>query len=309
MEKIVLTGATGYIGSKLTKRLLKAKKEVYIIARSNSKFDMLREVLDKVNIFIYDGNILNLIDYFNKVKPDSVCHLASLFISEHRSEDVDELIDSNIRFSTEILEAMNKAKVYKLINVGTAWQHYNNESYNPVCLYAATKEAFEKIIDYYVQANNFKVITLKIFDTYGPNDNRSKIINLLEKCSKNKSVLKMSKGEQLLDLTYIDDIVRGFYIALLKLDKIGKQHFHEKYGLYGIRRYKLKDIVSIYEEVTGRKVIVEWGERPYRRREVMNPSTLISPLPDWNAEIDLKTGLKYMDQINNLNYVGDIKNG
>ncbi|WP_077851691.1 NAD-dependent epimerase/dehydratase family protein [Clostridium felsineum] len=309
MEKTVLTGATGYICSNLTKRLIESKKEVYIIARSNSKFDMLHEVLDKVNIFIYDGNILNLIDYFNKVEPDSVCHLASLFISEHRSEDVDALFDSNIRFSTEALEAMNKAKVHKLINLGIAWQNYNNEIYNPVWLYEATKEAFEKIIDYYVQANNFKFIILKIFDTYEPNDNRSKIINMLEKCSKNKSVIKMSKGEQLIDLTYIDDIVRGFYIALLNSDKIGKQYFYEKYVLHSIKGYKLKDMVFIYEEVTGRKVLVEWGEKPYRRRKVMNPSTLISIVPCWNAEISLKTGLKYMDEINNLNNVGDIRNG
>lgn len=160
MEKMVLTGATGYIGSNLTKKLIEDKKEVYVITRSTSKFDMLSEVLDKVNVFIYDGNVFKLIEHFKQIKPDAVCHLASLFISEHSSGDINDLIDSNIKFSTEILESMSKAKVDKLINVGTACQHYNDESYNLVCLYVAIKEAFEKIIDYLIHMD-LRIIGIK----------------------------------------------------------------------------------------------------------------------------------------------------
>ena len=299
MDKILLTGATGYIGSNLTKRLLKENKRVYIVARKSSKFDLLKDVMDKINIFIYDGKINNLINYFKRVKPDAVCHLASFFVSEHKSENTDELIDSNIKFGTEVLEAMSKSGVKNLINTGTSWQHYDNKDYNPVCLYAATKEAFEKIIEYYVQVDNFKVITLKLFDTYGPNDNRPKILNLLSKYSKDKTVLKMSGGEQILDLSYIDDIAEAFYHALCMIEKCDMNE-HKTYGIYALKRYKLRDIISTYENVTNKKILVEWGARPYRKREIMNPCTCIEKLPGWKPKISLEDGIRLMNSLNKV---------
>lgn len=297
MKRIVVTGATGYIGSNLVRKLVNEKNEVYIVVRKNSVSDLLGDIKNKINVFVYDNNIENLIEFFINTKPDVVYHLASLFIAEHNFNDIDNLIDSNIKFGTELLEAMNLSGVKKLINTGTSWQHYNNESYNPVCLYAATKEAFEKVIEYYTNTCGFKVVTLELFDTYGPNDNRKKIINLLSKYSKDKTLLKMSAGEQLLDLTYIDDVTGGFYYSLDQLDEM-KNCSHKKYAISSEVRHKLKDIINIYENVTGNKVLVEWGARPYRDREVMEPCTLINVLPGWKAEIKLEEGLRIMNKIN-----------
>ena len=190
MNRIVVTGATGYIGSNLIRKLIDKDKEVYIIVREHSRFDLIDDIKDKVNIFVYDNKIENLINFFNRVKPDIVYHLASLFIAEHKYSDIPNLIESNVKFGTEVLEAMNQSGTKKLINTGTAWQHYNNEEYNPVCLYAATKEAFEKIIEFYTNACGFKAITIELYDTYGPKDNRKKIINLLSKYSKQKTTEK-----------------------------------------------------------------------------------------------------------------------
>ncbi|WDC83286.1 NAD(P)-dependent oxidoreductase [Caloramator sp. mosi_1] len=115
-----------------------------------------------------------MINYFLKHKFDAIFHLASLFIAEHDSNQIDDLLKSNIIFGTHILEAMKYGNVKNMVNIGTYWQHYKNEEYNPVCLYAASKEAFEKIIEFYIQVENIKVITLKLYDIYGINDKRKK---------------------------------------------------------------------------------------------------------------------------------------
>ncbi|EJE7233290.1 NAD(P)-dependent oxidoreductase [Clostridium sporogenes] len=296
MNRIVVTGATGYIGSNLIRKLIDKDKEVYIIVREHSRFDLIDDIKDKVNIFVYDNKIENLINFFNRVKPDIVYHLASLFIAEHKYSDIPNLIESNVKFGTEVLEAMNQSGTKKLINTGTAWQHYNNEEYNPVCLYAATKEAFEKIIEFYTNACGFKAITIELYDTYGPKDNRKKIINLLSKYSKQKTELKMSAGEQLLDLSYIDDVVNAFIIAGENLYGIDF-YKHIKYTIISGERYKLKEIVNLYEKVVGSKILIDWGARPYRKREVMIPSTCTNKLPNWNQKVTLEKGLSLMNNI------------
>ncbi|SDC07780.1 MULTISPECIES: NAD-dependent epimerase/dehydratase family protein [unclassified Candidatus Frackibacter] len=292
MERVVVTGGTGFVGSNLSRRLVKEGYKVHIISRKSSTYENIEDILNEVEIFEYDNQIQNLIDYFNNINAEVVFHLASLFIAEHEAEDIDGLIDSNLKFGTHILEAMAKSNVKRIINTGTSWQHYKNEEYNPVCLYAATKEAFEKLLEYYVKALDFKAVTLKLFDTYGENDRRSKLINLLSKFAKEKKVLKMSPGEQKLDLVHIEDVVEAFICAY---ELFEKENFeHEKYGVSSGREIKLKDLIGLYEEITGYEIKVEWGGRPYRKREVMELWSDFETLPSWNSKISLEEGLKRM---------------
>ena len=177
MRKAFVTGATGFIGKRLASKLITEGWEVHILVRESSK--ILKEAnISQMHIHVHDGSIGNLIDIIGTVKPSIVFHLASSFIAQHESKDVNELILSNILFPSQLLEAMNIAGVKGLINTGTSWQNYQSKAYDPVCLYAATKEAFEALIKYYENAHQFKVITLKLFDTYGPGDNRKKIFSL-----------------------------------------------------------------------------------------------------------------------------------
>jgi nucleoside-diphosphate-sugar epimerase len=290
MKNVIVTGATGFVGSHLSKKLVELGYNVHIISRPSSSYENLESVKNKINVFEYNQNITELINFFKEVKADVVFHLASLFISEHKSDEIDGLINSNIKFGTHILEAMSKSDAYRLINTSTSWQHYKNDEYNPVNLYAATKQAFEDIIEYYVRTLKFKVITLKLFDTYAEDDNRGKLINLLGKFSKEKKELKMSPGEQKIDLVHVDDVVSAFISAydLIKEDEIN----HNKYAVSSGRQIQLKDLIELYEEVTGNEVLVEWGGRPYRKREVMELWRDFDKLPNWEAEISLEEGLK-----------------
>ena len=83
-------------------------------------------------------------------------------------------------FGAHILEAMALTSVSYFINTGTYWQHYGGSStYSPSCFYAATKQSFQDILKYYTDSKLIKSITLKLFDTYGPNDSRAKIFTIL----------------------------------------------------------------------------------------------------------------------------------
>lgn len=286
----LITGATGFVGSHLTKRLISEGWQVYILTREKSHLSKMLEGTQAVTL-VHDGSSQGIIDCVSSAKPTVVFHLASLFISEHASKDIESLIESNILFGTQLLEAMSVNEVKKIINTGTSWQNFNNEEYNPVCLYAATKQAFEAILEYYIQACDMKAVTLKLFDTYGPEDHRQKLFSLLNKVAKTGELLDMSMGEQLIDLVYIDDVVEAYIVAAqLLIDNESLQH--EKYVVSSGHNLSLREVVELYIRTTGKNISVNWGARPYRSREVMNPWTNGLLLPGWHPLIALSEGLK-----------------
>lgn len=291
-KNILITGATGYIGSNLARYCLGLGLSVSILVRENSRFNYLDDIKDKVNIFVYDGTLKGLEEFLKINNIEVVMHLASLYITEHKSEEVCDLVDSNIQFGAILLEAMKNSNVKYLINTATTWQHYNNEDFNPVNLYAATKEAFESILRFYTEKEYIKAITLEIFDTYGYGDNRGKLLNNLYKFSVEGNELAMSGGMQKLDLVFIDDIVKGYIMALERLSE--KDVKNEKYGLFSDKAISLKDLISLYEEVKGVKLNIKWGEKPYREREVMEPSYRVEKLPGWSSQMMLEEGIKYI---------------
>ena len=137
--KLLISGTTGFIGKNLVERLLKENHTIFAIVRPSSNPELLEK---SVTPYIFDGKINNLISFIQKEKFDGVIHLASLFLAGHKPEDIKGLVESNVLFSTQLLEASVKSEVSWFINTGTFWQHYKDKKYSPVNLYAATKQAF-----------------------------------------------------------------------------------------------------------------------------------------------------------------------
>ena len=294
--KILMTGITGFIGHHLGERLVNDGHEVYTIVRPTSKINELSENLRRnVKFLTYDkdNTVLDIITDLcvDDRRPDVVYHLATNFMNAHRFEDIQDLIQSNITFGTELLDAMVANNVYNFINVGTFAQHFDDAEYSPVNLYAATKECFEGIIKYYAEARNLKCIALHLFDTYGADDKRGKILGLLKKISESGETLKMSPGGQLMDLVYVDDVVEAF-VAAGKLLAACKYDYCDTYGVSSTKPIPLREVVKIFESVAGKKLSIEWGGRPYRAREVMVPWKSYKLLPGWTPKISLQEGIK-----------------
>jgi nucleoside-diphosphate-sugar epimerase len=291
MNKVALvTGASGFVGSHLVKRLVQDGWQTHIICRFDSNIPAFVEFNDVIKHF-HNGSTDSMSKCMSDAKPDVVFHLASLFLSQHEAKDVDALIQSNILFGTQLLDAMRVNNVRNLINTGTSWQHYNNEDYNPVCLYAATKQAFEAVLEYYLQACEFKAITLKLFDTYGPADPRPKLFYLLNKAAKTGQPLDMSKGEQLIDIVHIDDVTEALMMAAQRLldDKVTE---NESYAVSSNNPIPLRELVELYAKITEQTIKVNWGARDYRYREVMQTWTKGNEIECWSPRISLVDGMR-----------------
>ncbi|MFB0777887.1 NAD-dependent epimerase/dehydratase family protein [Aeromonas salmonicida] len=284
--KILLTGVTGYVGQSIMGYLQSRGFEVHgIVRRAVDCSDQ------ELHYHLLEKNNENIRQIVLDVKPDVVIHIASLFLASHTFENIEGLIQSNVTFPTQLLEAMSLAGVRKFINTGTSWQHYESSNYNPVNLYAATKQAFEDIIKYYTEAKHFSCITLKIFDSYGPNDQRRKLISLLDTLSKTQESLDMSPGEQEINLVHISDICKAFEIAIQLIQQLAPS-FYQDYGLMSEQSMSLKELAKLYERENECSLNINWGGRDYREREVMIPATNLTKLSGWKADYPLLVGLK-----------------
>ena len=286
----VVTGATGFVGGCLARRLLADGWETHAIVRPSSDATTLRDALGSGNVHVHDGSTEGLVDILWNVHPEVVFHLASVFVAEHLTDDVDPLIRSNVLFGVQLLEAMTVAGVSTIVNTGTTWQHYEGREYSPVSLYAATKQAFQDILQFYCEARGLRAVTLELPDTYGPDDKRPKLFSLLDRAARSGEILQMSPGEQFLDLLHVDDVVQGYEVAA---DNLLSGHLPSPswYRLSSGSPVRLKDVVEVYRQATGRIVNVAWGGRPYRTREVLEPASPVPLLPEWQPCISLKDGL------------------
>ncbi|RRV12933.1 SDR family oxidoreductase [Stutzerimonas xanthomarina] len=281
MNKVaLLTGVTGFIGGELARRLIKEGWSIAIVVRSESDLSFIEDVQEKATTHLYNGTTRSLITIIAEVKPDVVFHLASLFLVDHAPDQVAELISSNVLFGTQLLEAMVICDVKNIVNTGTGWQNYHCDNYRAVNLYAATKQAFEDILDFYVDKYSLSSVTLKLFDTYGPNDKRRKLIRLMVDAIKNGEELGVSPGDQVIDISHVDDVVEHFLQAGI-FCMTSELNSSQKYFISG-ERFTIKELASTIELVISREASIIYGARPYRDREVMYLPSVKDRMPPWN---------------------------
>jgi CDP-3, 6-dideoxy-D-glycero-L-glycero-4-hexulose-4-reductase len=134
-KKGVITGGTGYIGSHLVKYLLSQNWDIAVIIKPELGYGNIEGLKEQVKIIEYNGDIQTLISFFREENPDIVFHLAAAVITNYIPEEIPILIQSNVQFGAEVLEAMEHSTTRLFVNTGSYWQNCNSDIYSPVDLY------------------------------------------------------------------------------------------------------------------------------------------------------------------------------
>jgi len=222
--------------------------------------------------------------------------LAAATPKQNTSQSINETLAVNINLGTLILERLTHLNIRpNFINIGTGWQHYLGKYYEPVDLYAATKQAFEDILHYYCKVKGFNAISLHFFDTYGENDVRKKLLNLLLNQKTNEH-LELTPGEQIISLLHVDDVVDAILTAHRILSSSTSNNI-EKFSLISKDMLSIRDLLAKLSTY-GIKPKVSLGAKPYREREIMNPVIPLPPLPTWQQKRNLS---EYLEKLSNQN--------
>jgi nucleoside-diphosphate-sugar epimerase len=294
VKRALLTGSAGFTGSYVLRALLQAGWQVDILIRPTSELGMIKDITSKVGVHIYNGTLDDAMHIVSTTSPDLVIHLASMVVGEHKPEEVTALIESNILLGTQLLESMAKVGIKYFVNTGTYWEHFQGGEYSPVGLYAASKFAFQNILQYYVELKGINSVTLKLYDAYGMNDPRAKLMNLLVRAAETDELILMTEGNQKIDLIHVLDVAEAYISAARRLLN-GLVRGHEIYGVGTGNHLTVREVVAMVESICGKKLNIEWGKRPYREREVMVPCRLES-LPGWRPRIELEKGIAMLFQ-------------
>jgi nucleoside-diphosphate-sugar epimerase len=285
-KRVLISGATGFIGSQVTENLEQLGAHVTAITRRPPTGERLGwiQVSDPELFPIGEVEASN---------PEIIIHLATRFQASHTPKDIRALIQSNVEFGTQLLES-GKNLGARFINVSSSWQHYEGKPYSPVSLYAATKQAFADIALYYSETGlDFRDLT--IFDTYGPTDERNKLIRLLLLAARSGTPIDMGEGNQLINLLYISDVVNA--IMQIATDSIQPNGSTQGLVARADNSISIKELAATIERVTGKSINARWGARPERAREMLTDWQFGNALPNWKQEVSLDHGLAQCWQV------------
>ena len=275
MKKILLTGSTGFIGSELLKNLSKNYK-IYVTLRKKTKKNFIHKNIIK----IYFSSFQNLNDKIEKLKINTVIHCATHYVKKHDFKDIKKLSDSNILFGNIILENLEKMGVKTFINFSTVWENFNGKKDNYYNLYSAYKSSYNNINNFYKKKfGKTKIINLVISDTFGENDKRKKIINLLKINYKKRVITKLISKNLYMNLLNVIDINNAIRLILKKNYKSGT------YLLKNESDFKVSDIIDGINKHSNKKIKIRWLSNNIIREKTFKFKTL----KNWksnNSEIE-----------------------
>lgn len=285
--KIVMTGATGYMGTKLVQRLSKTGYEVYAVARVGSNTEKIKTY---INGIVFMDPVLDMYEKIREIAPDVYINLAGVYYGRHAPEKIGEMYEGNVILPSYLTDAVVRAGCSHVIHTASYQQCYNGEYYHPINLYAATKQAFEDILYFYVSTKRVNAVTLQLFDTYGADDGRNKIFNLIRRMKEGERI-ELSPGEQKLYFCYIDDVIEAYVKAIGLLQEM-ETGIYKRYAVRDEKPISLKEFVGYYIEVTKKKVLLEWGKRSYAEKEIMDPTGFGEVVPGWSPLVSYREGIR-----------------
>lgn len=252
MNKVLITGVAGFIGSALSKKLLENfNVKIYGIDNLNSYYDVnlkqerLSQLLSYPNFIFLKGDVSDrdyLIDIFAKQSFDVVIHLAAQAGVRYSIEHPEVYIQSNIVGFFNILEACRHYPAKHLIFASSSSVYGSNEKVpystedkvdNPVSLYAATKKSNELMAHAYSKLYDIPCTGLRFFTVYGPMGRPDMAyFKFTNKILKGEKIEIYNHGNMYRDFTYIDDIVQGIIKVINGEPKPNEQGI--KYKIYNI---------------------------------------------------------------------------
>lgn len=280
---ILVTGATGFLGSHLLHKLVEEKYNVIILKRSFSNTWRIKDVLHQVKS--YDIDKIDIERIFNENEIAGIIHLATDY-GRKSNNDVITMTKANIELPTELFALGTKYGSNFFVNTHTS----ADNKYN---LYSATKSAFIEIAKFFIANYHVKFINMRLEYMYGESDDDTKFIPfVIESILKGKEI-GATKGKQKRDFIYVRDVVDAYLKVLDNLKDFNDDFMEFEIGTG--KSVSLMYFVSKIEEVSGKEANINWGAIPYRKNEIFDSKASIEKAKKylgWFPKYDIRSGLK-----------------
>ncbi len=249
-QRILITGSTGFIGSHILNLLLKKNIYIYDILREkNKKNKYIKKLKRNKNYFpIFYKKFIELEKKLKRKKINTVINCATYYSTKNDIKTIQNLIETNIIFCSIILEILKK-KIKKFINFGSMMEYSYRNHFSPKNFYAVTKFSFQKVEEFYKKYNpKIKFYDLKLYETYGDNDRREKIIpTIIKKYSQNKK-MKIVSRNLTMNFVHIENL-------MLAIEMIINNKVQEgEYCIKNKKFTKIKKIIDLLNKKLKKKI-------------------------------------------------------
>jgi nucleoside-diphosphate-sugar epimerase len=301
--RFLVTGAGGFIGASLVRRLLDDGGEVGVLVREDTDLWRLSDLLPRLTVV--RGDVAEpeaAVRAVRESRPDVVYHLAAHGGAETQKE-VPRILRTNLMGTSALLDACTSGPVRLFVHAGSSSEYgYKNEPMKetdrlePNSAYAVGKAAATHLCSLVASRSAFAVVTLRLFSVYGPWETPTRLVpTILRRCLLGEP-LEMVSRTTARDFVYVGDIIE----AMLARDVLARSSGDVLNLGTGIQT-RMEEFVAAALDVTGSRSEVRWGAMPSR---VWDTSTWVAScekaerILGWKAATSLREGLrKTMDWI------------
>ena len=318
MKNILITGAAGFIGSYLSKRLIEENYNVIGIDNLSDYYDVtlkenrIKDLYNKDNFTFIKEDINNydlVKNIFDKHKPNIVIHLAASAGVRYSSINPDLYINNNINGFYNVLKLSKEYNVEHFIFASSSSIYGNcnklplKEEYvtiNQESIYASTKLCDEAIACSFSKIFNMPVTAIRPFTVYGPFGRPDMAyFSFTNNLLNNKEIPLYNNGDLKRDYTYISDAIDGIYSIIINKPK----DLYNVYNIGGSKQYTTKDLVNILkrELIDNKLVDSNYNFDEYIKFTSMNKGEVYETYADiskikkdfnYNPKISLEEGIK-----------------
>jgi UDP-glucose 4-epimerase len=283
-KKIMVTGASGFFGSALRRRLVKEGAEVHGISRTHRSSK-------KGNLHWWHGDIADIgtaRHLVRAIKPDVIFHLSGFASATPDINAVLPTFHSLVTSTVNMLLAASEVGCTRFVSAGSSLEPLP-ESLTPSSPYAAAKGASSAYGRMFHKLYGLPIVTLRIFMTYGAGQSHNKLIPYVVRSLLQDEAPKLASGKQQIDWVYIDDVVNGLVAAALTPGVEGTT-----IDLGSGKVVAIKSLVEQVAEIIGSKAKPLFGVLPDRPLESVRKANVerSNALLGWQPTVSLDEGLR-----------------
>lgn len=296
-KRILITGASGFLGSHIVERMIKQNADLSIIVRESSDLWRIDEFIKDLNIFNGDlRDCHRLSESIRKIKPQIVFHMAAYGV-DSQQKDIFDAVNTNLIGTVNLLSAIAKIGCEKFINTGTSMQYGNKEgkinenmSYSPNNIYGSTKAAATIMAHQIAGDMDINIATIIPFGVFGEKEGSHKFFpHVILSILKNKEVA-LTSCEQYRDYCYVENIIDGFLIAA-EAQNVKNEIYNIGNGI----TKPLKYYVNLIKNEINSDAKINYSALVHRKNDLWNPLPNVDKIINtlgWQPEIPIEEGIK-----------------